>query len=168
MIDRSACLLLLGISLLVGCGNGGNADELTALGNAQGITRQIAGEWTGDLHQKGLKPFKVAVRITPSGSGRVAYTGIRCGGEWSLTNVASSVPPEYQFAEKITQGASDACKGKGRVSLVPIQGYSPNEPAYKRMNYSFTGGGVTSRGLLHRVHAGAQAAIFRRAGGPPP
>jgi hypothetical protein len=164
VVGRSLCLLALGIPLLVGCGSAGNPDDLTGLGNAEGITRQIAGEWSGKLHQKGLAPFKVAVRITPGGSGQVAYTGIRCGGEWTLTDVASSIPPQYHFTEKINQGAGGSCKGKGSVSLLPIQGFSPNEPAYKRMNYSFSGGGVSSRGLLHRVHAGVEAAVFRRAG----
>jgi len=168
VIGRNTCLLLLGVSLIVGCGSGGNPDELTGLGNAQGITRQIAGAWSGRLHQKGLKPFKIAVKITPSGSGQVAYTGIRCGGEWTLTNVTSSLPPEYQFTEKISQGAGKTCKGKGRVSLLPIQGYSPNEPAYKRIHYSFTGSGVKSRGLLHRIHAGEGAPVFKRAGVTPP
>lgn len=168
MLGRNACLLLLGISLLVGCGSGGNPDELTGLGNEQGITRQIAGEWSGKLHQKGLAPFKIAVKISPSGSGQVAYTGIRCGGEWTLTEVAPSLPPQYHFAENITEGAGRACKGRGNVSLRPIQGYTPNEPAYKRMKYSFTGGGVTSRGLLHRIHAGEEAPVFKRAGVTPP
>ncbi len=164
MLTRGVCLLAFGIPLLVGCGSSGNPDDLTGLGNSEGITRQIAGEWSGKLEQKGLAPFKVAVKITPSGDGQVAYTGIRCGGEWTLTDVASSIPPQYHFTEKITQGAGDACKGKGSVSLLPIQGFSPNEPAYKRMNYSFSGGGVSSRGLLHRVHAGAEAALFKQAG----
>ena len=163
MLARSLCLLALATPLLAGCGSGGNAD-LTSLENSQGITRQIAGEWSGKLHQKGLAPFKVAVKITPGGGGRVAYTGIRCGGDWTLTDVASSLPPEYHFTEKITQGVGGNCKGKGRISLLPIQGFSPNEPAYKRMNYSFSGGGVTSRGLLHRVHAGVEAAVFKAAG----
>jgi hypothetical protein len=167
VFGRSLCLLALGIPLLVGCGSAGNPDDLTGLGNAEGITRQIAGEWAGKLHQSGVAPFKVAVKITPSGSGSVAYTGFRCGGEWTLTGVASSIPPQYRFAETITQGAGGKCKGKGRVSLLPIQGFSPNEPAYKRMNYSFSGGGVTSRGLLHRVHSGAEARVFRRAGVTP-
>jgi hypothetical protein len=164
VLHRGVCLLALGIPLLIGCGSGGNPNDLTPLGNSQGVTRQIAGEWSGKLHQKGLPPFKVAVKITPSGGGQVAYTGIRCGGKWTLSEVASSIPPQYRFTEKITQGASSKCKGKGIVSLLPIQGFSPNEPAYKRMNYSFSGGGVSSRGLLHRVHAGAEAAVFRQAG----
>lgn len=167
MLGRNLCLLAIGIALLAGCGGGGNADDLTGLGNEQGITRQIAGEWSGRLHQKGLAPFKVAVKITASGSGQVAYTGIRCGGEWTLNGVASSLPPRYRFTERITEGAGRACKGKGAVSLLPIQAFTPNEPAYKRMNYSFTGGGVTSHGLLHRIHAGAEERIFKEAGVTP-
>ena len=167
MVARSVCVLALGIPLLAGCGGDGSADDLTALGNSQGITRQIAGEWSGKLHQRGIPPFTVAVKITPSGGGQVAYTGIRCGGEWTLTDVAPSTPPQYNFTEKITRGAGGRCKGRGSVSLLPIQGFSPNEPAYKRMNYSFSGGGVSSRGLLHRVHAGAEAAVFKQAGVAP-
>jgi len=167
VVARSVCVLALGIPLLAGCGGDGSADDLTALGSSQGITRQIAGEWSGKLHQRGIPPFTVAVKITPSGGGQVAYTGIRCGGEWTLTDVVPSTPPEYNFTEKITRGARGRCKGRGSVSLLPIQGFSPNEPAYKRMNYSFSGGGVSSRGLLHRVHAGAEAAVFKQAGVAP-
>ena len=112
MVGRRLCLLALGIPLLVGCGSGGNPDDLTALGNSEGITRQIAGEWSGKLHQKGLAPFKVAVKITPSGSGQVAYTGIRCGGEWSLTGVASSIPPRYQLHREDHRGRGRQLQGK--------------------------------------------------------
>jgi hypothetical protein len=71
VLHRGVCLLALGIPLLIGCGSGGNPNDLTPLGNSQGVTRQIAGEWSGKLHQKGLPPFKVAVKITPSGGGLV-------------------------------------------------------------------------------------------------
>jgi len=167
VLVRRLSLLVLVLPLLAGCGNSGNSDALTSLSNSAGITRQIAGEWSGKLHQKGLKPFEVAVKITPSGVGRVAYTGIRCGGDWNLTGIgSSSTPPSYRFKEKITAGVGGNCKGKGRVSLLPIQASSPNEPAYKRMNYTFDGGGVTSQGLLHRIHAGQEAATFKLAGVP--
>ena len=154
MAGRILCLLAVGIPLLVGCGSSGNPEDLTGLGNSQGITRQIAGVWSGKLRQKGLAPFEVAVKITPSGSGQVAYTGIECGGDWNLDEVQPTTPPRYLFTEVIHEGVGGNCKGKGRVSLVPIQAFSPNEPAYKRINYTFTGGGVTSRGLLRRIHTG--------------
>ena len=167
MLGRKVCLLALGIPLLIGCGSGGNPDDLTALGDTAGITRQIAGEWSGRLEQNGLPPFKIAVKITADGRGRVAYTGIRCGGGWDLAGVRPSLPPRYIFTEEIRQGAGGTCKGSGTVTLLPVQNDSPNRPAYTRMNFSFTGGGVTSRGLLHRVHAGEEARIFEQAGVSP-
>jgi hypothetical protein len=159
-------LLAIGALLSAGCGNGGESSAVTAPG--EGITRQISGRWTGTLHQEGLKPFEVAVDIGSDGNGQVAYTGIECGGEWSLDEVRPSVPPRYRFTEKITEGAGGNCKGSGTVELTPIQGHSPNRPAYNRMNYSFTGAGVTSRGLLHRTDTAHLTPIFRQAGVRPP
>ena len=164
MWTRGLGLLFAAVALVVGgCGSGGNADDLTGLGNSQGITRQIANAWAGKLHQSGLAPFKIAVDITASGEGRVAYTGIGCGGDWTLQGVQPSTPPRYLFTEEITEGAGGSCKGRGTVTLSPIQNHAPNRPAYTRMNYSFTGGGVTSRGLLHRIHAGDLAPVFKEA-----
>lgn len=168
MLGRRICLLTLGVPLLIGCGSAGNPDDLTGLGNSEGITRQIAGEWAGKLHQSGLAPFKIAVDITADGEGRVAYTGIECGGDWTLDGVQPAMPPRYLFTEEIDQGVGGSCKGRGTVTLSPIQNHSPNRPAYTRINFSFTGGGVTSRGLLHRIHAGEEAPVFKRAGVTPP
>jgi hypothetical protein len=156
-------LFALGALLIAGCGDDG-AGEGTTLSNAEGITRQIAGGWTATLHQQGLAPFKVGVDISADGRGRVAYTGIECGGEWTLHGVEQSMPPRYLFTEEINQGAGGTCKGTGAVTLAPIQRHSPNEPAYTRLNYSFTGGGVTSRGLLHRVHPAGLGPVFKQAG----
>jgi len=158
-------LLSLGILLLAGCSND-DAGNLTAPG--EGVTRQIAGSWAGKLQQAGLPPFKMAVDITSDSTGRVAYTGIECGGEWTLDGVRPSTPPRYVFTEQINGGAGGSCKGTGTVSLSPIQGHSPNRPAYTRLNYRFTGGGVASRGLLHRIHAGAEVQTFKQAGVTPP
>jgi len=158
-------LLSLGILLLAGCSND-DAGNLTAPG--EGITRQIACSWAGKLQQAGLPPFKMAVDITSDSTGRVAYTGIECGGEWTLDGVRPSTPPRYVFTEEINEGAGGSCKGTGTVSLSPIQGHSPNRPAYTRLNYRFTGGGVASRGLLHRIHAGAEVQTFKQAGVTPP
>ncbi len=157
--------LLLGLAILLigGCGSNNPGDE-TTLNN----TRQISGEWAGKLHQEGLPPFEVAVDIGADATARVAYTGIACGGSWTLDEVRPSTPPGYVFTEQITEGAGGTCKGTGRVTLSPIQRHSPNGPAYTRMNYSFTGGGVASRGLLHRIHAGEVAAVFKKAGVTPP
>jgi hypothetical protein len=155
-------LLAIGALLISGCGDDASSSDVTAPG--EGITRQIAGRWTGKLHQKGLRPFEVAVDIGSDGNGEVAYTGIECGGEWALDEVQPSTPPRYRFTEEIREGAGGSCKGTGTVSLAPIQGHAPNRPAYNRMNYSFTGGGVTSRGLIHRTDSAHLAPVFKEAG----
>jgi hypothetical protein len=156
-------LLALAVLLIGGCGSD-DAGEETTLNN----TRQISGSWTGTLHQEGLAPFEIAVDIGGDATARVAYTGIDCGGEWTLDEVRPSSPPGYLFTEQITEGSGGACKGTGTVTLSPIQRHAPNGPAYTRMNYSFTGGGVISRGLLHRIHAGEVAPVFKQAGVTPP
>ncbi|HSD24039.1 MAG TPA: hypothetical protein VLB79_06890 [Solirubrobacterales bacterium] len=167
MLGRHLCLLALGAVLLAGCTDDGSG-EGTTLSNAEGITRQIAGSWTANLHQEGLAPFVIAVDISADGRGRVAYTGIECGGEWTLHGVEQSMPPRYVFDEAIHEGAGGNCKGTGTVSLAPIQRHSPNEPAYNRLGYRFSGGGVTSRGLLRRIHPGGLNPIFKQAGVTPP
>ena len=159
-------LLAIGALLIAGCGEGGNSTDVTAPG--AGITRQISGRWTGKLHQKGVQPFVIGVDIGAGGNGEVAYTGIECAGHWTLDRVEPSAPPRYLFNEEITEGAGGNCKGTGRVSLAPIQENEPNEPAYVQLNYQFTGGGVISRGLLHRTDAGALAPVFEGAGIKPP
>ena len=168
MVARSVCLLALGIVLLAGCGGGG-ASDLTGGGSDEGITRQIGGGWNSRIHQRGLKPFQIAVDITPNGTATVAYTGIECGGEWNLDGVdITTSPPTYGFTETINTGAGGSCKSTGTVTLLPIQANKPNEPAYNRMNYRFTGGGVISRGVLHRAHTDGMTPIFKEAGVPLP
>ena len=161
-----ALLFAIGTLLIAGCGSDGGSVNVTARG--EGVTRQIGGNWTGKLHQQGLARFEVAVDIATDGTGRVAYTGIECAGRWSLDSVQPATPPRYLFTETIKEGAGGSCKGTGRVSLAPIQGHAPNEPAYNRLNYSFTGGGVASRGLLHRTDPEHLAPIFKQAGVTPP
>ena len=167
MLRRYLVLLPLSLALLAGCGNGG-AGEGTTLENAQGVTRQIAGRWRGELHQKGLLPFEIGVDISADGHGRVAYTGIECGGDWTLRGVQQTLPPNYVFTEKIDAGAGGSCKGTGTVTLAPIQRHAPNEPAYSRLNYVFEGGGVSSRGLLRRTDASNLDQAFEGAGIAPP
>jgi hypothetical protein len=167
VFGRKICLLALGIVFLAGCGHDDTGDG-TALNSVEGVTRQIAGGWTGKLQQSGLAPFEIAVDIASDGKGQVAYTGIECGGEWTLDGVQPSTPPRYLFTEEIKEGAGATCKGSGTVSLSPIQRHAPNRPAYTRLNYQFTGGGVTSRGLLHRIHDAGVAPVFKQAGVTPP
>lgn len=162
-----ALLFALAALLITGCTDD-EAGGGTTLSGVDGITRQIAGRWTGKLHQKGLAPFQIAVDIGADGTGRVAYTDIACGGDWTLDQVQPFTPPQYLFAEEIKEGSGGTCKGTGRVSLSPIQSHSPNSPAYNRLNYEFTGGGVTSRGLLHRTDVAGLAPVFKQAGVTPP
>lgn len=140
-----------------------DAGEPGAVGTEIGATRQISGNWKGRLQQEGRKAFQIAVDIGADSTAQVAYSGIKCGGEWSLEGVETSIPPLYVFREQINTGAGGACKGTGRVSVVPIQETTPNEPAYNQLHYSFTGGGVTSRGLLHRTNPAGLRQVFKQA-----
>lgn len=158
---RSLALALAATALLAaGCGEK-DEPQLAATTTAPptGATAEIAGDWTGTLSQKGLKPFRVAVRIEPAGTARVAYTGIRCGGAWAHTATEESAPPRYRFAETIDSGAGGECKGTGEVTLVPRG---------EGLSYTFTGGGVTSTGTLARTDATGLAPVFSQAGLPPP
>ncbi len=150
-----AALVLVALSA-VGCG--GNDSSGTA-----GLTQPIAGDWTGTLKQSGLKPFRIAVRIEATGTGRVAYTGIDCGGTWHTSEVLSSEPPRYEVTEQIDEGAGGECKGRGRVSLQPKTSLRSSP-----LRYRFTGGGVTSRGVLNRTDPAGLRPVFDEAGVTPP
>jgi hypothetical protein len=161
--------LALAAALVAGCGEKDEPDLTAAATETEapttttapaGPAAEVAGDWTGQLTQKGLKPFQVAVRIDPSGNGQVAYTGIRCGGSWGLGPVQESAPPTYNFRETIRRGAGGKCKGTGNVQIVPA--------ADGTLGYNFTGGGVTSRGTLTRTDAAGLAPVFKRAGVTPP
>jgi hypothetical protein len=160
VLVRGLTLLLAFVALLIGGCSNDDSGDVTTLNN----TRQIAGGWTGELRQQGLAPFGMAVDIGADGTGWVAYTGLKCGGGWTLEGSQPSSPPRYIYTERIKEGSGGACKGTGTVTLSPIQRHSPNGPAYTRLNYLFAGGGVTSRGLLHRVHAAELAPVFKQAG----
>ena len=160
-------LLALSAPLIAGCGSGQSAGEEAGISVGEGVTRQISGRWTGTLHQEGLKPFEIGVDIGADSTAKVAYTGIECGGDWSLDQAQPATPPRYVFTEQINQGAGGNCKGRGTVTLSPIQGHSPNAPAYNRLNYQFTGGGVTSRGLLRRTDSAHLEPVFKDAGVSP-
>ncbi len=154
--------LLLPALLIAGCGDDGADGGGTT--TSVGPTKEIAGDWTATLTQKGLEPFRIAVRISPDGTGRVAYTGIDCGGSWTVKNALASLPPAaYNFREQITQGAGGNCKGEGVVSIGPDPPRAP-----KDLSYGFSGGGVTSEGVLHRTDAAGLRPVFDEAGVTPP
>jgi hypothetical protein len=103
----------------------------------------VLGRWHGQLHQRGLKPFKVTATVR--GLGRKAvntvhYTGIDCSGRWTYLGRKNAA---FRFREKITSGRGGSCKGVGTVTLTPA--------GANRVHYVFRGGGVVSRGLLARV-----------------
>jgi hypothetical protein len=164
VLGRGLFVAIAALLLLVAGCSSGNVGEPGVAGAEIGVTRQISGNWAGTLHQKGLAPFKVAVDIGADSTGRVAYTGIDCGGDWTLDGVQTSIPPRYDFTEEINKGSGGTCKGSGTVSLSPIQSHAPNEPSYNLMSYRFTGGGVTSRGLLHRTAPAHINTVFKQAG----
>lgn len=141
-----------GVLLIAGCGSDGSSSS-----HAANSTKEIAGDWTGTLHQKGLRSFRVAVQIQADGTGKVAYTGIECGGTWELHEVFDSRPPKYGFTETIDEGAGGACKGSGDVTV------QPDLVASNRLHYKFTGGGVTSTGLLHLTDDAGLKPVFDEA-----
>ncbi len=101
----------------------------------------IVGTWQGQLRQQGMKPFTVKARITGLSNGDrnfVGYTGIDCAGRWYYEGQGTA----FRFREVINRGKSEKCKGAGQVTLSPIG---------DRLLYEFVGGGVESRGKLHRV-----------------
>jgi hypothetical protein len=103
----------------------------------------LKGTWHGELHQAGLKPFTVTVTIRSLHDARrnpVRYSGLDCTGTWAYQGARSG---RFRFREVITAGRSDTCKGAGTVSLVPLSAAA--------LGYRFSGGGVTSAGVIRRV-----------------
>jgi hypothetical protein len=151
------------VVLLVGCGGGS--------GGGNEVPKDYSGDWTGTLKQKGLHPFQVAARIDLAGSGRVAYTGIDCGGTWTSLRALRSDPPYITVRERINQGAGGECKGSGLVGLHPVrrcEGPEHDQCEFRNIEYTFTGGGVSSQGLLHRTDAAGLKLVFDEAGVNPP
>ena len=149
--------LLVPLSMIVlltaGCGTSGNEEQATMTGAS---TQPVSGYWTGDLHQAGLQPFKIAVSINADGGGAVAYTGIECAGTWAETG--SNPPDSYEFREEIKFGSGGNCKGSGTVNL---------RRAGAQLDYAFEGGGVTSEGILSRATSQEMTRIFRQVGALP-
>jgi len=77
----------------------------------------------------------------------VRYSGLACTGTWRYLGKDGDT---FRFRERISSGrsrqagtGSRKCKGLGTVTLRPI--------GRDRLDYTFRGGGVTSRGTLSRI-----------------
>jgi hypothetical protein len=105
--------------------------------------RDLEGTWHGPLRQAGLKPFTVTVTIRSLHDSRrnpVRYSGLDCTGTWAFLGSAGG---SLRFREVITAGKSDTCKGSGTVTLVPLSAGA--------LRYRFSGGGISSAGVIRRV-----------------
>ena len=107
----------------------------------QGLPQSVRGTWSGTLEQKGIKPFPIRVTIrsaTDPKQNPVHYGGqIDCSGTWTYLDAEG---PDVRFRERIESGAGGDCKGTGTVTVRPNQS--------GRLEYTFTGGGVESTGVL--------------------
>jgi len=155
-IGAPIATVALATVILAACGEKEENLDPGATTTANEAAVEIAGGWTGQLTQKGLPPFQIAVVIDPEGSGLVAYTGINCGGTWTPKfATAPSAGAEYLFEETINREAGGSCKGTGTVSVTRTG---------DTLSYRFTGGGVTSTGVLSPVGADQVFAVFKQAG----
>ncbi|MBJ7331167.1 MAG: hypothetical protein JHC95_14820 [Solirubrobacteraceae bacterium] len=121
---------------------------LAAAAPTQGMSvaaKSMKGKWRGTLSQKMTPPFTVTVDIRSfdrfEGRNPVKYGApLNCTGHWRYTGAEGNV---YRFKETITGGKSDTCKGTGRIRIT----WTDDD----RLQYRFTGGGVTSTGTLRPV-----------------
>lgn len=143
MKPRLAVAVLVLLTLAAaGCGGSSDSSTSSAAAPRAGSGPYVLGHWHGELYQKGMPVFVVSAQIrslTDSERNTVAYTHIRCGGNWTYRGFAQGA---YRFLEVIDRGAGGSCKGAGQVTLVPEGGDAAR--------YEFRGGGVVSRGTLHR------------------
>jgi hypothetical protein len=106
---------------------------------ALAIAFTILGTWHGTLHQSGFKPFTVTATIRGTHArNTVHYSGLDCRGTWTFLSHRGTT---WRFRETITAGRSASCKGTGVVTLRVDDG---------KLDYTFRGGGIVSRGTLYR------------------
>jgi hypothetical protein len=113
-------------------------------GAAAFSSTELKGTWHGELRQTGLKPFTVTVTIRSlhdANRNPVRYSGLDCTGTWAF--LGSDGGGRFRFREVITAGKSPTCKGAGTVSLVALSAGA--------LSYRFSGGGVSSAGVIRRV-----------------
>ena len=131
--------VLSAICALAACGQGSSAPPRPERGRD---ARFVAGRWSGELRQAGLRPFRVSADIRtlgPSSRNTVSYSGIDCNGRWTYLGARDG---SYRFREVIDRGRGGKCKGVGEVTLRRLRG--------GLLAYAFRGGGVESRGTLTR------------------
>jgi hypothetical protein len=135
--------LLAAGAVLAGCGGSSSSTRSSGQPGAlpPAAARFVLGRWHGELHQRGLAPFRITVTVASlatSEPNTVHYTGLNCGGDWTYLGTSGAA---VHFREVIDTGNSSTCKGVGEVTV-------SREAA--RLRYQFSGGGVVSRGLLSR------------------
>lgn len=141
-MQLSAAVALTFAVLAVTSGCGGNTVKVDFPDFPNLDRFEIRGDWRGRLHQRGLAPFTVEATIRSPEKARentVHYTGIDCSGHWTFLSRNGKT---YRFREVIDSGEGDTCKGVGTVTLTDRG---------DELRYVFRGGGVVSRGVLHRV-----------------
>jgi hypothetical protein len=128
---------------LAGCGDGGASSETGTTTGAGGFAA-VEGSWAGTLRQAKTDPFPIEVTVESQDDPKlnvVHYGGeIDCSGNWSDLDGSGS---EISFREVIDRGRGGRCKGAGTVRLE-----TTGDP--DRLDYSFSGGGVSSDGVLSR------------------
>jgi hypothetical protein len=141
---RAAPACLATAVLLAGCGDGGVSSETAATTAATGGFGAVEGSWSGTLRQAKTDPFPIEVTVKSQDDPKlnvVHYGGeIDCSGNWSYRGESGS---EVTFREVIDRGRGGRCKGVGTVRLQAM-----GDP--DRLDYSFSGGGVSSDGVLSR------------------
>lgn len=138
---RAVLAGLLALCAAVALGACGEREE-PAIAEQPQPEFSIEGRWAGELHQRGLRPFRVTVTIDSlerTKGNVVRYSGIDCGGTWEFLGADDS---SYRFRELIDRGGGGDCKGTGTVRLTPL--------TQDRVAYEFSGGGVRSAGRLDR------------------
>lgn len=140
IVRISSTALALAFSGVVLGACGGSASG-TSSSSPPPAARFVLGRWHGELQQRGLAPFQVAVTVgslSSSAANRVRYSGLGCGGHWTYLGTSGAT---VRFREDIDSGRSSKCKGTGLITL------NREGP---RLHYKFSGGGVVSLGVLSR------------------